>query len=153
MNTAAANDSSMPCIISSGRGNPRTIRTSSGSLSMSTLWPLPCESQTTMSAGPVSRMPAMAAFTSPVIHSRARWYSNPSGPSCAGWTTPEMPSMSTEMKTLRGRCAWALTTATASGDKEGKSGRAWQAHSNRPSTGGTCDVGFWVQGAGYWVRA
>jgi hypothetical protein len=73
---------------------------------MSTFWPLPCESQTTISAGPASRMPAMAAFTSPVIHSRALWYSNPGGPSWAGCTTPEMPSMSTEMNTFLGRgCA------------------------------------------------
>ena len=72
MKTAALNVSSIPCIISSGRGKPRTMRTSSGSLSMRTLWPLPCESQTTISAAPASRMPAMAAFTSPVIHSRAR---------------------------------------------------------------------------------
>src|SRR5262245_23291581 len=106
MNTAALKLSSMPCIISSGRGNPRTSRASSGSLSMRTLWPFPCESQTTISAGPVSRIAAIAALTSPVIHSRARWYSKPSGPSCAGWTTPVMPSMSTEMKIFRGR-VWA----------------------------------------------
>src|SRR5947208_1890929 len=71
MNTAALNVSSIPCIISSGRGKPRTMRTSSGTLSMRRLWPLPCESQTRISAGPRSRTPAMAALTSPVIHTLA----------------------------------------------------------------------------------
>src|SRR5689334_21135905 len=42
----------------------------------------------------------MAASTSAVISSRALAYSKPAGPSCSGVTTPVIPSMSTEMKTL-----------------------------------------------------
>ncbi len=88
---------SMPSIIPRGRGQERTIETSSGNFSMRRFWPFPWESLTRNSVAPAARAPRMAARTSSVMNSRNRWYSKPAIPICSPLTTPPMPSMSAEM--------------------------------------------------------
>ena len=107
MNMTALKVESMPSIIINGRGEPRIIVTPAGNRSMSKFCMLPCASATTNSVAPASRAPAMAANASAVMYSRNFAYSKPVGLSCSDVTTPPMPSMSTEMNTLRGR--WAAS--------------------------------------------
>ena len=114
MNMAALNVESIPSIIMSGRGDPRTIVMPAGNRSIKRFCMLPCASATTNSVAPASRAPAMAANASAVIYSRNLAYSKPDGLSCSDVTTPPMPSMSTEMNTLMGRWAAIGDAAPAS---------------------------------------
>ena len=63
-------------------------------------------------------MPAMAEFTSPVIHSRALWYSKPGGPSCAGCTTPECLHIDGDEDFARPRCAWRAAPTPEQADDD-----------------------------------
>ena len=68
-----------------------------GNFSISKFSPLPCESLTTISVAPAAKAASIAEFTSCVMNSRNRWYSNPCGLSWSPVTTPVIPSMSAEI--------------------------------------------------------
>src|SRR3984893_10076146 len=58
------------------------------------------ESLTRTASAPASYAPPMAALASPVMYRRQVWYSDPFGRTSSGSVTPEIPSISTEMKTF-----------------------------------------------------
>jgi hypothetical protein len=59
----------------------------------------PCESCSTHSVAPAARAPSIAAFTSPTRRWRASCHCGLFSVHCLRLTTPEAPSMSTEITT------------------------------------------------------
>jgi hypothetical protein len=100
MKRQAWNEASIPCIIESGLGEP-LIRMARGSRSSGSMLRIePWESLTTTSVAPASSAPSTAALTSWAIHFRPAAYSAVPDVVWSLWTIPEIPSISTEMKTL-----------------------------------------------------
>ncbi len=77
------------------------MRVARGSRSPGSIFRMePWESLTTTSVAPAKKAPWIAALTSWAIHLRADPYSGVPGDVWSAWTTPQIPSISTEMKTL-----------------------------------------------------
>src|SRR5205809_2920891 len=102
MNRAASYEESRSCTIAKDLGVPRNSMAASCSSSGIRLSKFQCESATRTSVAPAFRQPSTAALASWVIRCRLRWYASPPliGSVSISLTTPQIPSMSIEMKTF-----------------------------------------------------
>src|SRR2546430_4913359 len=111
MNSAASKPSSIPCTMELGLGSPERSSAPGCSSSASRLRMNQWLSFTSTFVAPAARAPSTAAFASAAISRRNRAYSavalGSTGSVWDSWTTPAMPSMSTEMQT---RTALSLLT-------------------------------------------
>jgi hypothetical protein len=94
---APAKVSSMPCIIISGLGHDRTMVTFLGKFLYQQALTISVRIADDDLGRPAGKGGFDRAFTSCVINSRKRPYSNPCGLNWSPVTTPTIPSMSAEM--------------------------------------------------------